>query len=99
MELWLRVGVDVGCHAHRVGIADPDCSILEGSCISQSEAGFGQFFRRVAERRSESGFPVAVAMEGHNGCARPLDRLVQEKGYRLFSVNNRQLQIISSHLY
>ncbi|TFH06949.1 MAG: hypothetical protein E4H08_10275 [Candidatus Atribacteria bacterium] len=35
--------------------------------------------------------PVAVAMEGYNGYARPLDRLVQEKGYRLFNVNNLKL--------
>jgi len=35
MESQLRVGVDVGCHAHRVGIADPDGSILEKSDISR----------------------------------------------------------------
>ncbi len=91
MESQLRVGVDVGCHAHRVGIADPDGSILEEFDISHSEAGFREFFRRVEERRSELGFPVAVAMEGYNGYARPLDRLVQEKGYRLFNVNNLKL--------
>ena len=91
MESQLRVGVDVGCHAHRVGIADPDGSILEEFDISHSEAGFQEFFRRVEERRAELGFPVAVAMEGYNGYARPLDRLVQEKGYRLFNVNNLKL--------
>jgi transposase len=91
MESQLRVGVDVGCHAHRVGIADPEGSILEEFDISHSEAGFQEFFRRVEERRTELGFPVAVAMEGYNGYARPLDRLVQEKGYRLFNVNNLKL--------
>jgi len=30
-------------------------------------------------------------MEGHNGYARPLDRLVQDKGYRLYNVNNLKL--------
>ena len=30
-------------------------------------------------------------MEGYNGYARRLDRLVQEKGYRLFSVNKLEL--------
>jgi transposase len=91
MESQLRVGVDVGCHAHRVGIADPVGSILDEFDISHSEAGFREFFRRVEERRVELGFPVAVAMEGYNGYARPLDRLVQEKGYRLFNVNNLKL--------
>lgn len=91
METHLRVGVDVGCHAHRVGIADPDGSILEEFDISHSEAGFAEFFRRVEERREEFAIPVAVAMEGYNGYARPLDRLVQQKGYRLFNVNNLKL--------
>jgi hypothetical protein len=30
-------------------------------------------------------------MEGYNGYARPLDRLVREKGYRLLNVNNLKL--------
>jgi transposase len=91
MEAYLRVGVDVGCHAHRVGIADPNGSILEEFDISHSEAGFAEFFRRVEERREQLEIPVAVAMEGYNGYARPLDRLVQEKGYRLYNVNNLKL--------
>ena len=91
MEAHLRVGVDVGCHAHRVGIASPDGSILEEFDVSHSEAGFAEFFRRVEERRRELEIPVAVAMEGYNGYARPLDRLVQEKGYRLYNVNNLKL--------
>lgn len=91
MESQLRVGVDVGCHAHLVGIADPGGSILEEFDISHSEAGFQEFFRRVEVQRAALGFPVAVAMEGYNGYARPLDRLVQERGYRLFNVNNLKL--------
>jgi transposase len=91
MESQLRVGIDVGCHAHRVGIAGPDGSILEEFDISHSEAGFQEFFRRVENRRGTQDLPVAVAMEGYNGYARPLDRLVQEKGYRLFNVNNLKL--------
>ena len=91
MESQLRVGIDVGCHAHRVGIAGPEGSLLEEFDISHSEAGFQEFFRRVEGRRRELNLPVAVAMEGYNGYARPLDRLVQEKGYRLFNVNNLKL--------
>ena len=64
MESQLRVGVDVGCHAHRVGIADPDGSILEEFDISHSEAGSREFFRRVEERRAKLGFPVAAYSTG-----------------------------------
>ena len=87
----LCVGIDVGCRAHRVGIATPDGSILEEFDISHTDAGFSEFFRRVEVHRFELSLPVAVAMEGYNGYARPLDRLVQDKGYRLFNVNNLKL--------
>jgi len=91
MDPHLCVGIDVGYRAHRVGIAHPDGSILEEFDISHSDAGFQEFFRRVEARRCELSLPVAVAMEGYNGYARPLDRLVREKGYRLFNVNNLKL--------
>lgn len=91
MEPHLCVGIDVGCKAHRVGIACPDGSILEEFDISHTDVGFREFFRRVEEHRCRLSLPVAVAMEGFNGYARPLDRLVQERGYRLYNVNNMKL--------
>jgi hypothetical protein len=80
MESQLRVGIDVGCHAHRVGIADPAGSILEEFNISHGEADTQGIFRRVEERRAEFGFPVAVTMEGYNGYACPLVRLARATG-------------------
>jgi len=91
MEPHLCVGIDVGYRAHRVGIAHPDGTILDEFDISHNQAGFGEFFQRVEGYRRQLSLPVAVAMEGFNGYARPLDRLVQEKGYRLFNVNNLKL--------
>jgi len=76
MEPHLCVGIDVGCKAHRVGIARPDGSILEEFDISHNDVGFQEFFRRVEAHRQRMDLPVAVAMEGFNGYARPLDRLV-----------------------
>jgi transposase len=91
MEPHLCVGIDVGCKAHRVGIAHPDGSILEEFDISHNDVGFQEFFRRVEEHRERTELPIAVAMEGFNGYARPLDRLVLNRGYRLFNVNNMKL--------
>ena len=91
MDTHLCIGVDVGCKAHRVGIAHPNGSILEEFDISHTDAGFQEFFRRVEKHKKLLSLPVAVAMEGYNGYARPLDRLVQEKGYQLFNVNNLKL--------
>jgi transposase len=87
----IRVGIDVGCKAHRVGIANPAGKILEEFDISHTDAGFCDFFRRVEHHKHKLDLPVAVAMEGFNGYARPLDRLIQERGYTLYNVNNLKL--------
>ena len=68
------VGIDVGCKAHRAGIADPKGSILEEFDISHTGDGFRDFFRRIDHHKRELDLPVAVAMEGFNGYARPLKR-------------------------
>ena len=72
----IRVCIDVGCKAHRVGIADPEGQVLEEFDISHTDAGFQEFFRRIEHHKQELALPVAVAMEGFNGYARPLDRLI-----------------------
>jgi len=91
MKPHLCVGIDVGCNAHRVGIARPDGSILEEFDISHNDVGFQEFFRRVEEHRQRMALPVAVVMEGYNGYARPLDRLILDNHYRLYNVNNMKL--------
>jgi transposase len=91
MDPHLCVGIDIGYKNHRVGIADSDGQILEEFDISHTTEGFDHFFHRVEYHRREVGLPVAVAMEGFNGYGRPLDRLIQQKGYRLFNVNNLKL--------
>jgi len=74
----IRVGIDVGCKAHRVAIADLKGSILEEFDISHTDAGFQKFFRRIEEHKEKLNLPVA--MEGFNGYARPLDRLTGSVG-------------------
>lgn len=80
MDPHLCIGIDVGCKAHRVGIATPDGSILEESGISHTDAGFQEFFRRIEDielNRSERLAPrptLATIFSGahdkasRNGC-------------------------------
>jgi len=88
MDSHLCVGIDIGYRNHCVGIADSDGQILEEFDIPHTTEGFDHFFQRVEHHREKLELPVAVAMEGFNGYGRPLDRLIQQKGYRLFNVNN-----------
>jgi transposase len=91
LPLELRVGVDVGCHSHNVAIGLSTGEILEEFSIVHEPEGFRQFFLRIEQHERDYACPVAVAMEGYNGYARPLDTLVRTHNYRLFNINNLKL--------
>jgi transposase len=88
MTLELRVAVDVGSARHRVAVGLSDGVLIEEFDVSHDAAGLSFFFERIGRHERERGLPVAVAMEGYNGYARPLDRRVLGRGYRLYNVNN-----------
>jgi transposase len=90
-SLELRVSVDVGSRRHSVAIGWPDGQVLEEFEITHRPEGFQEFFSRIEKHQKERGCGVAVAMEGYNGYARPLDSLVRKRGYRLYNINNLKL--------
>jgi transposase len=90
-SLELRVSVDVGSRRHSVAIGLPNGEVLEEFEISHRVEGFQEFFSRIEKHQRQRGCPVAVAMEGYNGWARPLDSLVRQRGYGLYNINNLKL--------
>ena len=89
--LEIRVSVDVGCHSHNVAIGLSSGEVLEEFQIAHGPEGFKYFFGRIERQQKKRGCPVAVAMEGYNGYARPLDGMVRSRGYRLYNINNLKL--------
>ena len=87
----LQVAVDVGARLHRVAVGDASGRLLEEFDLEHTAAGLSGFFTRVEALRGERKTPVAVAMEGFNGWARPLDQQVLERGWKLYNVNNLKL--------
>jgi transposase len=87
----LRVSVDVGYRRHSVAIGLPSGEVLEEFEIEHRLEGFQDFFSRIEKYNPEQSYSVAVAMEGYNGYARPLDSMVRERGYRLYNINNLKL--------
>jgi hypothetical protein len=65
--------------------------LLEEFDIDHRPEGFADFFNRIERHQRRYPGPVAVAMEGYNGHARPLDTLVREHQWRLLNVNNLKL--------
>jgi len=84
----LRVSVDVGYRRHSVAIGSSSGEVLEEFEIEHRPEGFQEFFSRIEKHHKTKSTPVAVAMEGYNGYARPLDSLVRRRGYRLYNLNN-----------
>lgn len=87
-SLELRVSVDVGHRRHSVAMGLSSGEVLEEFEIDHRPEGFQDFFARIEKQRKTKDCRVAVAMEGYNGHARPLDSLVRERGYRLYNLNN-----------
>jgi hypothetical protein len=85
--LEIRDGIDVGCHNHSVAIGLSSGELLDEFEIAHRPEGFHQFFDHVEMLRQAHGYPVAVAMEGYNGHARPLDTLILA---RLSSLQHQQ---------
>jgi len=87
----IRVSVDVGCHNHSVAIGLSTGQVLDEFDIDHHAAGFKEFFNHIEQWERRYGWPVSVAMEGFNGYARPLDRMIRARNYRLFNINNLKL--------
>ena len=85
------ISVDIGCRQHSVAIGLPNGDVLDEFGIHHRLEGFKQFFERIEHHRQQHGNEVAVAMEGYNGYARPLDCLVKVRGYQLYNINNLKL--------
>ena len=84
----LRVSVDVGSRRHSVAMGLSSGEVLEEFEIEHRPEGFAEFFSRIEKHLKSKGYAVAVAMEGYNGYARPLDSMVRQHGYRLYNLNN-----------
>ncbi len=89
MESELQVAIDVGSRIHRVAVGDADGQILDQFDVFHTAQGIDAFFERIEHLPHHD--TVAVAMEGYNGWARPLDQRILARGWKLFNVNNLKL--------
>ena len=87
----LYVSIDVGCYQHDISVGLSSGDFLGRFEINHNKAGFADFFEQIEQYRKQSNGTVSVAMEGYNGHARPLDRMIQATEYRLLNINNLKL--------
>lgn len=88
----IQVGIDIGGSQHSIAVGLSDGTLLDEFDIDHRPDGFEKFFNRVTQHSDKhGGCGVRVAMEGYNGHARPLDVMVQDKNWPLYSINNLKL--------
>ena len=87
----LHVSVDTGCYQHYAAVGLSNGKYPGSFDFPHNQAGFTDFFAKLEDYKTHSNGEVCVAMEGYNGHARPLDRLIQLRNYRLFNINNVKL--------
>jgi len=87
----MLVSLDIGCYKHNVAIGLDDGKLLDEFEVEHTQAGFNKFFTKIEYHRLSHRLPVSIAMEGYNGHARPLDRMIRARNYRLFNINNLKL--------
>lgn len=87
----LHVSVDTGCYHHHAAVGLSNGEYLGSFEFAHNKAGFATFFAEIDDYEQQSNGDVCIAMEGYNGHARPLDRMIQLRDYRLFNINNVKL--------
>lgn len=87
----IRVCMDIGSQSHQVAIGLSTGKILEEFCISHTPHDIQLFFKKIEQYEKQHQLPVVVAMESYNGHARPIDKEVIKKGYKLININNHKL--------
>ena len=87
----LHVSIDTGCYQHHAAVGLSNGDYLGSFEFSHNKLGFGEFFAKIEHYKKHSDGEVCVAMEGYHGHARPLDRMIQMRDYRLFNINNVKL--------
>ena len=88
----LSGGIDVGSESHHITILDEEDHILYNQKVSHRLNEFTEsinLFRKI--EKQERG-KISFALEGKNGYSAPLDRILLNKGFTLYNVDNFKLK-------
>lgn len=85
-------GIDIGSEEHHIIIMDEKDRILYDRKTAHKMSEFYKAIGEIREiERREKG-TVKFAMEGKNGYGAPFDRILIEKGFTLYNVDNLKLR-------
>jgi transposase len=85
-------GIDIGSEEHHVIIMDGKEKILYDGKIAHKMSEFYEAIEEIRKIEGREKGAVEFAMEGKNGYGAPFDRILIEKGFTLYNVDNLKLR-------
>jgi len=88
----LSGGIDIGSESHHIIILDEEDNVLYNKKITHKIDEFTKsinLFRKIEKK--ERG-KLSFALEGKNGHSNPLDRILLNKGFTLYNIDNLKLK-------
>jgi len=88
----LSGGIDIGSESHHITILDEEDNVFYNKKISHRINEFTENINLFRKIEKKEGGKISFALEGKNGYSAPLDRILLNKGFTLYNVDNLKLK-------
>ncbi len=88
----LSGGIDVGSEYHHILILDDEDNVLYNQKVAHKLNEFTENIKLFKQIEKKEGGNLSFALEGKNGYSTPLDRILLDKGFTLYNVDNFKLK-------
>ena len=88
----LSGGIDVGSESHHIIILDEEDNFLYNQKVAHKLNEFTESIKLFRKIEKQERGKISFALEGKNGYSTPLDRILLDKGFTLYNVDNFKLK-------
>lgn len=85
-------GIDVGSESHHVVVINGEEKVLYDRKIPHRFSEFHKGIREFKEIEAREGSKISFGLEGKNGYGAPFDRILGERGFSLYNIDNLKLK-------
>lgn len=88
----LSGGIDIGSEHHHVIIINDEQKVLYDRKVAHKMSGFHKAIEEFREIEAREDMRISFAIEGKNGYGSPFDRILIDRGFTLYNVDNLKLR-------
>ena len=88
----LSGGIDIGSVSHHITILDEEDHILYNQKVSHNLNEFRKTIKQFKKIEKKEKGEISFALEGKNGYSAPFDRILLDKGFTLYNIDNLKLK-------